>query len=161
MTVVVDDPGPALPGRPRFLVESAAELSWPGIVAGAVVGLAVAAALTLAGAGLGLMLADLGDAARPSSRTLGVASLVWLALVQVAGMFAGGYVAARTLSPDLAAPNETRRERYAIQGLAVWATATVLSMLVATTLVTGAVSLAVRGVAGLGAAATEGAGAGK
>ena len=86
--------------RGRYYVETVGELSWTGILAGAAVGLAVGGALMLAGAGFGLVMADQSAGARPSAATFGWTTLIWLMVVQIVSMAAGGYVAGRALAPD-------------------------------------------------------------
>jgi hypothetical protein len=143
--------GPALPPR----------VSWGAVFAGAIVAIAVGAALNVLGVAVGATTVDpQTPGGTPSASTFGIYGGVWLLVANLIGLATGGYVAARLSGTA----DDTDG---VLHGLAVWAlgfvvTAAVLGNVVAGTAsaTLGGVSSAVSGLArGAGGAVQAAAGA--
>ena len=146
---------PTMAGRPYpaadVLVETRRAIAWDGVIAGALVGLAVTICLSLAGAAMGLTLVD-PWAASPSVTALGVGATIWLFIVNLVGMGIGGYIAGRSSHSESAIDESTMntpdfRFRCAAHGLTVWAIATVAAGLLGVSAVTSALGFATQTVA--------------
>lgn len=146
---------PTMPGRPYgspdVLVETRRSIAWDGVIAGALVGLAVTICLSLAGAAMGLTLVD-PWAKSPSVTALGVGAMIWLFVINILGMGIGGYIAGRSAHSESALDESTMntpdfRFRCAAQGLTVWAIATVAAGLLGVSAVTSALGFAGQTVA--------------
>ena len=68
---------------------------WGPILAGALLGLTLATALSLAGAGIGASLIDPFGAPGPLVRGLDTGALVWLVFINIAGLLLGVLIAMR------------------------------------------------------------------
>lgn len=137
--------------------------SWRAAFAGIAVSLAVASALHLLGAGIGLTPAGIALDAMPTAGTAGILATIWLTLATVIGFFVGGYVS------GYAVPAIAQRDGC-VRGMVVWAITVMLVGLVgastamragsaaiqsATTVAASSVGMA----AGVGTAGVVGAGA--
>jgi hypothetical protein len=125
-------------------VASAANLSyvqWGGIVAGAVIAGAVSFVLLSFGSAIGLAVTPLTPSWRTPTLLLGGLSGIWVVVIAVGAMAAGGYVAGRMRSTWHVAHTDEVEFRDGVHGLVVWALAVtlgaVLSALAATALVAG------------------------
>lgn len=87
-------------------------ISWGAIFAGALVGLAILAALTLLGLAIGFGVVDPATDANPLSG-VGIGSAFWAVIVMVASFFIAGFVASRMSGQ----PNKTTSM---LHGLTVW-----------------------------------------
>ena len=74
---------------------SSSGVSWGAVIGGAVVAAALALVLLALGAGLGLSSVSPWSNAGASSKTIGIATIVWLALMQIVASGMGGYLAGR------------------------------------------------------------------
>jgi hypothetical protein len=123
-------------------------VSWGAILAGAVIALAISTMLHLLGAGIaaGTVNAAAGRTPDVSSFTTGAA--LWLAFSTIVGLGIGGFVAGRL-------SGTTDTEDGLMHGLAVWAVAAVLSMVVVGSAVVSVAGATARGVGdAAGSAAT-------
>lgn len=123
--------------------------SWRATFAGIAVSLAVASALHLLGAGIGLTPASIGLETVPSAGTAGIIATAWLTIATVIGFFAGGYVA------GYAVPAIAQRDGC-VRGTVVWAITVMLVGLIGATTALRVGSAAVQGAATV-AASTVGA----
>lgn len=135
---------------PRTEIEVQVEgFSWRATLAGIAVSLAVASALHLLGAGIGLTPASIGLENVPSAGTAGIIATAWLTLATVIGFFAGGYVA------GYAVPAIAQRDGC-VRGTVVWAITVMLVGLIGASTALRVGSGAVQGAATV-AASTVGA----
>ncbi|WBU55699.1 hypothetical protein [Paracoccus sediminicola] len=114
-------------GKPAELVR----VSWAGIFAGAVVGIAVVATLTLLGMSIGFGVIDPTLEENPLAG-VGTGSAIWAALTMIAGLFVGGFVAARLAGQ----PNPITA---VLHGATVWSLVTVAIIWLASTAIGGLV----------------------
>lgn len=130
--------------RPAELVR----ISWGSIFAGALVGLALLAALTLLGMSIGFGTVDPTTDENPLSG-VGIGSAVWAAISMVVSFFAAGFVTARMSGQ----PNKTTAM---LHGLTVWSLVTIAMIWLAGTalgsLVGGTMSTISSGASATGSA---------
>lgn len=99
-------------------------ISWPAVIAGMVVAVAVGAMLDLLGSALGAGTLSPFDPAAAGARAFGVGSGLWMVLANILALFAGGFVASRAAKyPD--------RHEGMLHGLTVWALAFIVVVLAA------------------------------
>jgi hypothetical protein len=110
-------------------------LSWSGVIAGALTAIAVTAIIIALGSGVGLSLAS-PFASSPSASSLTLIGALWLVFAQAIGFATGGYMAGRLRSNPGRWHTDEVKFRDAANGLVVWAIGVLLSLL----LVAGAVS---------------------
>lgn len=128
-TAVGPEGAPALPPR----------ISWGAIIAGGLVAVAVGAMLNILGLAVGATTLDPAQpGASPGASTLGIAGGIWLLVANLIGLGVGGWVAARLSGTA----DDTDG---VLHGLAVWATAFLVSALLLGNLVAGAANLAAGG----------------
>ena len=110
-------------------------ISWPAVIAGVVVAVAVGAMLDLLGVALGAGALNPFDPAHAAIRAFTVGSGLWMALANILALFAGGFVASRAAKyPD--------RHQGMLHGLTVWALAFVVVVFVAGSMAGGALGAA-------------------
>ncbi|MDP2258169.1 MAG: YrzE family protein [Caulobacter sp.] len=115
-------------------------VSWPAIIAGALVAVTVGAMLNLLGVAIGAAALNPFDLSRGEAEGFGAGAGVWVALVNAVALFIGGAVASRAAKfPD--------HHRGLLNGLAVWAVAFVIAILVAGSTAAGGFVSTVGGVA--------------
>lgn len=102
-------------------------ISWPAVIAGAIVAVAVGAMLNLLGVALGASTVNPYDFRGADTAGFTAAAGMWMALANALALFVGGAVATR-------AAKYADHHRGALHGLAVWA----LSFLLAITLASAA-----------------------
>jgi hypothetical protein len=115
--------------RERQLAFAPSFLDWGAIVAGAVIAAAVMALFVKFGLALGLGIAPpVSGTERWGMPAWGyvVAMGLWLILTQIAALFSGGYVAGRMRRPAGEAADSEAHVRDGMNGLTVWAVASVL-----------------------------------
>ncbi|HZP99805.1 MAG TPA: hypothetical protein VFB13_09725 [Reyranella sp.] len=96
-------------------------LSWGGIVAGAICAAAISILLFAFGSGIGLTAVSPWPNSGLSPVVLAIIGAIWVAIVQVVGFGAGGYVAGRVRNSWSAVAVHERRFRDGMHGFVTWA----------------------------------------
>jgi hypothetical protein len=117
-------------------------ISWGAILAGALVAIAIGATLNVLGVAIGLTTVDVQANETPSASTLGIAGSIWLLASNLLGLALGSYVAAR-----LSGTSDTRDAT--LHGLAVWASAYLISAVLLGSLVSSAAQTATSALSGM------------
>jgi hypothetical protein len=117
-TIVTAEIGPAAGARFSYV-------DWPAIVAGAVVGSAVAFVLTAFGTALGLSIVSPYRAGAPGTGIV-IAAGLWLLWVAGLSYFAAGYVAGRLRQRLLGTAEHEVRIRDGVHGIIAWGLATLI-----------------------------------
>ena len=115
-------------------------ISWPAVIAGGIVAIAVGAMLNLLGVALGAASINPYDLDGGDAEGFTAAAGMWMAVANAAALFAGGAVASR-------AAKYADHHRGALHGLTVWALAFLLAILIAGASVTGGVTALLGGEA--------------
>lgn len=152
-TIVDPLPRVSTVGESTFLPASA--VSWGAILAGAVGAASLSLILVFLGLGLGMSSISpwAGDGA--SAKALGIGSIVWVTLTQIAAAALGGYLAGRLRTRWLRTHVDEVYFRDTAHGFLAWAIATLATAALFASTIAGIAS----GGAKLGAAALGGAGA--
>ena len=129
-------------------------VSWPAVIAGAVVASAFSLALLMLGAGLGLVSVSPWSNNNASVATFGALAAAWFIAVQLFTSGVGGYLAGRLRTRWISVHTDEVYFRDTAHGLLVWAVGAVITAF----LLTSAASSVARGVAHAGAAAVQAAG---
>lgn len=116
-------------------VETTYNLQWTNIVAGAICASALAFVLHAFAGAIGLSLSSTAPTWRDSSAVLVLLAGLYLVLVALASYGFGAYVAARLRPPSPTTSSETAEFRDGVDGLLVWALATLLTGLIAVVIV--------------------------
>jgi hypothetical protein len=103
-----------------------AAVSWPAIIAGAFVAVAVSLVLLTLGGGLGFAAISPWPGRGVSATTLAVTSAIWLIVTQWLSAAFGGYVAGRLRTRWIGTHTHEVFFRDTAHGLITWAVATVL-----------------------------------
>jgi len=115
-------------------------LAWTPAVAGALIAAALSAVLIAFGAAVGLGVASSAPTWRDASAALWLLSGVYLILVALVSFGFGGYVAGRIRTGRSAAGSSDLEHQDGLHGLAAWAIAVVLTVLI--TALVGSATLA-------------------
>jgi len=99
-------------------------ISWPAVLAGAIVAVAVGAMLNLLGVAIGAAALNPFDMSGGDARAFSVGAGVWVALANAVALFAGAFVASRSAK-------FTDHHRGLLHGLSVWAVAFLIALLIA------------------------------
>jgi vacuolar-type H+-ATPase subunit I/STV1 len=134
---------------------SRSAVSWPAVIAGAVVASAFSLALLTLGAGIGLVSVSPWSSNNPSVVTFGILAAAWLIAVQLFASGVGGYIAGRLRVGWVGAHTDEVYFRDTAHGLLVWALGAVISV----SLIAFAASSIVSDVTHAGASAMQAAGA--
>lgn len=134
MTIIEEEP--VYPGG----IATSGYLAWTPAVAGALIATALSAVLIAFGAAVGLGVASAAPTWRDASVALWLLSGVFLILVALVSFGFGGYVAGRIRTGRSAADATDLEHRDGAHGLAAWAIAVVLTVLV--TALVGSATLA-------------------
>jgi hypothetical protein len=132
MTVIVEEQ-PTYPGE----IAPSNYLRWTPAVAGALIATAFSTTLIAFGIALGLGVASTAPTWRDASVALWLLSGIYLILVALISFGLGGYAAGRIQANADATDTADIEHRYGVHGLAAWAIAVVLTVLI-TALVGGA-----------------------
>ena len=116
-------------------------ISWGAIFAGTFTTIAIMLVLSLIGMGVGLSTIDPKSGDNPSGQAIGIGAVVWWAVSSLISMWIGGMVAGRAAASF---------SGY-LHGLITWATVTLLSLL----LLSSAIGGALAGATGLAQFATN------
>jgi len=128
-------------------------VSWPAIIAGAVVAAAASLILLALGSGIGLASVSPWPGAGASATTFTVLTAIWLIVVQWVASGLGGYLTGRLRSKWVSTHTHEVFFRDTAHGLLMWGLATVLG----TVLLASAVSSAIgTGIRAAGSAASGG-----
>lgn len=140
---VVREPAPVVVGggSPTF----PRSVSWGAIIAGSLIALGLTILLSLLGVGIGLAVSDPAEPGGANLASVGIGTIVWIVLTQLAALFVGGYAAAR-LSANMDA------QKTMLHGATVWALATLFLVYLATSGVSSLVSTAYSGIQSAGSA---------
>jgi hypothetical protein len=139
---------------------SVSAVSWGAVLGGAFVAAALSLILLALGSGLGLSSISPWENAGASATTLGIASMVWLCVMQLIAAGTGGYLAGRLRTKWVGVHTDEVFFRDTAHGFLVWAVGLVVTAAfltsAATSLVGGAVKTGASVVGGAGtlAAAT-------
>lgn len=128
-------------------------VSWGAIFAGAAAATALALILILLGFGLGFSAVSPWADQGISAKSLGISTVIWLAVTQIIASGAGGYIAGRLRVKWANMHGDEVYFRDTAHGFLSWAVAT----LVAATLIAGSVSSIVGGGVQAGASMASGA----
>lgn len=127
-------PGPYEPHPLHTLV------SWPAVIAGAVVAVAVGAMLNLLGVALGAAALNPFDLSRGDAEAFSVGAGIWIAIANTIALFVGGFVASRSAK-------YADHHKGALHGLTVWAIAFLVAIFVATGTAAGGITNVLGGAA--------------
>ena len=128
-------------------------VSWAAIVAGAAAAAALSLILLILGTGLGLSSVSPWSDRGASATTLGVSTILWLTLTQIAASGMGGYLAGRLRTKWAAVHSDEVYFRDTAHGFLAWAVAT----LATAALLTSAIGAIVSGSVQAGASVAGGA----
>ena len=128
-------------------------VSWAAIVAGAAGAAALSLILLILGTGLGLSSISPWSDRGASATTLGVSTILWLTLTQIAASGMGGYLAGRLRTKWAAVHSDEVYFRDTAHGFLAWAVAT----LATAALLTSAIGAIVSGSVQAGASVAGGA----
>jgi hypothetical protein len=118
-------------GRPAAAATDVSYLDWSAIIAGAVLATAISLVLLTFGAALGLGMVSPEEGAAPG-RWLAIAAGLWFVWVVVSANIAGGYLAGRMRRRTGDATPDESDTRDGANGLTVWAVATLIGAMLAT-----------------------------
>src|SRR5689334_17419379 len=102
-------------------------VSWGAVLAGAFVAAALSLTLVSLGSGLGFALVSPWSAERPSATAIGIASVVWLIVMQIISGGVGAYIAGRLRTKWVAVHTDEVFFRDTAHGFLVWAVGLVLT----------------------------------
>lgn len=119
-------------------------VSWPAIIAGAVVAAAASLILLALGSGIGLASVSPWPGAGASATTFTVLTAVWLIVVQWVASGLGGYLTGRLRSKWVSTHTHEVFFRDTAHGLLMWALATVLGTLLLASAVSSALGTGIR-----------------
>ncbi len=125
---------PITPARPAAVVapaDGASYLDWSSIVAGALLATAISLVLFAFGAALGLGMVSPEEGAAPG-RWIAIAAGLWFVWVVITANMAGGYLAGRMRRRTGDATPDESDTRDGANGLTVWAVATLIGAMLAT-----------------------------
>lgn len=147
------------PSEPHIAQETSSYVDWPAILAGGIVAAAISLVLLAFGSAVGLSLTDPFGRDGVSLFWIAIAMAIWVIWVQVSALMIGGYLTGRMRRRNYDATEDESDIRDGFHGLLVWATAVVVTAVLALgglgTLATS-VGAAVGGAAqGAGAAAGQ------
>lgn len=116
---------------PRLSETALSAISWPAIIGGVFTALSVTVVLTILGSGLGFAAkSPWVDAS--AAKTLGVVSVIWIIIVQWLASAMGGYMTGRLRTRWVNVHTHEVFFRDTAHGFVTWATATVLTLAIFT-----------------------------
>lgn len=119
------------PVEPAAPQETSSYVDWPAILAGGVVAAAISLVLLAFGSAVGLSLTDPFGREGVSLFWIAVAMAIWVVWVQVSSLMIGGYLTGRMRKRNYDATEEESDIRDGFHGLLVWATAVVITAILA------------------------------
>ena len=130
-------------------------VSWPAIFAGAVGAAALSLLLLILGTGLGLSVVSPWSMEGIGVGTFGIAAIAWLSFTQLAASGMGGYLAGRLRKKWSAVHHDEVFFRDTAHGFLAWAVASLLMVLLVTSVSTSLVSSGARAGAEVASTAAE------
>ncbi|RDE09408.1 hypothetical protein [Pelagibacterium lacus] len=128
MATIPSDIPVATTARPA---ETSSYVDWPAIIAGAMTAAAISLVMLTFGSAIGLTLSDPFGREGVSLVWIAITMAIWVVWVQVSAMMAGGYLTGRMRRRNFDASEHESDVRDGFHGLLVWATAVVISGLLA------------------------------
>lgn len=119
-------------------------VSWPAIIAGAVVAAAASLILLALGSGIGLASVSPWPGAGASATTFTVLTAIWLIVVQWVASGLGGYLTGRLRAKWVSTHTHEVFFRDTAHGLLMWALATVLGTVLLASAVSSAIGTGIR-----------------
>lgn len=113
-----------MPASARVFHPAHTLVSWPAVIAGAAVAIAVGAMLNLLGVALGAASLNAFDLVRGEGDEFSALAGIWIALSNLVGLFVGGFVASRSAK-------YVDHHRGLLIGLSVWAVAFLVALFLA------------------------------
>lgn len=135
---VVDTPLSAAAGT------AVSAVSWAAIFAGALAAAVLSLLLFMLGIGLGLSSMSVWSGRGADGETLGWSAIAWLAFTQIASAGVGGYLAGRLRTKWVGAHTDEVYFRDTAHGFLAWGFATLMMVVLMSSIVGGAVSGATR-----------------
>ena len=149
---------------PNPYIPTASAVSWGAIVAGAAAAAALSLILLILGTGLGLSSVSPWTHNGVSATTVGVSTILWLTLTQLAASGMGGYLAGRLRTKWVEVHTDEVYFRDTAHGFLAWAVACLVTAALLTSAIGSIVGVGIQagasvagGVATTAAAATAGA----
>jgi hypothetical protein len=102
-------------------------VSWGAIIAGATAAAALSLVLLVLGTGLGLAVVSPWSGEGASAKTVGVSSIVWVCVTQLASAALGGYLAGRLRTRWVGTDIDEVYFRDTAHGFLAWALATIVA----------------------------------
>ncbi len=118
-------------------------ISWPAVIAGAVVAIAVGAMLNLLGVALGAASINPYDLTQGEAKAFSAGAGAWIAIANALALFVGGFVASRVAK-------YTDHHKGYLHGLAVWALAFIIALFLAGSTAVGGVNSMIDGLSNNG-----------
>lgn len=118
-------------------------ISWPAVIAGAVVAIAVGAMLNLLGVALGAASINPYDLSTGEAKAFSAGAGAWIAIANALALFAGGFVASRVAK-------YTDHHKGYLHGLAVWAVAFLIALFFAGSSAVGGINAMIDGLSNNG-----------
>ena len=113
-------------------------VSWPAVIAGAIVAVTVGAMLNLLGVAIGAAALNPFSLSNDEADAFSVGAGVWVALANAVALFLGAFVASRSAK-------FTDHHRGVLQGLSVWAVAFLLAIFIAGSTAAGGLTAVLNG----------------
>ena len=131
-------------------------IDWPGVFVGVFIAIAMSWLLLTFGSAVGLLAVSPYTFTADKAGTLTIAAAVWFALTQIYSLALGAYIAAR-LRPRAEGPNRDELAfRDGVSGMAVWALAILLGLVIAGFTATSAARTGAEAVGAAANAASRG-----
>jgi hypothetical protein len=123
-----------------IIADTSSHVDWPAVIAGAVIASAISSVLFAFGAGIGLSIASPYPAENVSPAVFAIVLSLWILLVTVMSLLAGGYFAGLLMRRRALSDHELEM-RDGMHGLLTWALAVLLGVLIAGWTVGGAAKI--------------------
>lgn len=156
-TLTAENTAPDAVARPQP-EETAGAVSWAAIILGALVASTISLILLLLGSGLGLASMSPWPASGASVAALTAGAAIWLIVVQWIAAALGGYLTGRLRSRWTRTHTHEVFFRDTAHGLAMWALATLVGVIVLAGAASSALGSAVHAAGGAASGAAQGAG---
>lgn len=145
----------AVATNPTLVDDDRSAVSWPAILAGAVIASAVTILLFVFGAGIGLSSVSPWRDSGATASSVTTGAVVWLIIVQWISSLFGGYIAGRMRTKWTGINSDEAFFRDTAHGLAAWAVATLITVVVAASALTSLAGSAARTAGSLAGSAAQ------